>query len=75
MPYEPAIRHPEPITPDLPTTLVSGALLPAVPAGADVRLVTLPDGTRTLAYTHPTPIEPAPAPAPRTTPPSATSPT
>ncbi|KOU24026.1 hypothetical protein ADK52_15435 [Streptomyces sp. WM6372] len=48
----------------MPPALVSGSLLPAVPAGADVRLVTLPDGTRTLAYTHPTPIEPAPAPAP-----------
>ncbi|GHI89875.1 hypothetical protein [Streptomyces xanthophaeus] len=64
MPYEPAIHHPEPITTDLPPTLVSGALLPAVPAGADIRLVTLPDGTRTLAYTHSAPIEPAPAPAP-----------
>ncbi|MEW2417951.1 hypothetical protein AB0953_30195 [Streptomyces sp. NPDC046866] len=41
-----------------------GPLLPAIPAGADIRLVTLPDGIRTLAYTHPTPTEPAPAPAP-----------
>ncbi|WP_327265280.1 hypothetical protein OG444_30875 [Streptomyces sp. NBC_01232] len=64
MPHKPAIHHPEPITwypapTDHPTHPV-----PVLEEQAGIQLVTLPNGTRTLAYTHPTPIEPAPAPAP-----------
>ncbi|MFE6080045.1 hypothetical protein [Streptomyces virginiae] len=67
MPHEPAVHHPTPITwhptPNHHTT----ATLPALPTGSGIALVTLPDGTRTLAYTHPThtavPAAPAPAAA------------
>ncbi|MGW5341767.1 hypothetical protein [Streptomyces sp. NPDC004050] len=64
MPHEPVTHHPEPITWHPGPTPAPVPLLPAIPAGADIRLVTLPDGTRTLAYTHPTPTEPADAPPP-----------
>ncbi|MFI5672912.1 hypothetical protein [Streptomyces sp. NPDC051704] len=63
MPHEPALHHPEPITwqPAPATTPVP--LVPVFPEEAGIALVTLPDGTRTLAYTHPVPAEPAPVPA------------
>ncbi|MFD8415554.1 hypothetical protein ACFV2Q_27970 [Streptomyces sp. NPDC059650] len=64
MPHEPVIHHPAPAVWQPTPAPAPGPLLPAIPAGADIRLVTLPNGTRTLAYTHPTPIEPAPSPAP-----------
>ncbi|MFD3542477.1 hypothetical protein ACFWUQ_23715 [Streptomyces sp. NPDC058662] len=63
MPHEPAVHHPAPITwtstPTHPTT----TLVPTLPTNTGIAWVTLPDGTRTLAYTHPTPTDTAPAPA------------
>ncbi|MCX5147929.1 hypothetical protein OHB36_14315 [Streptomyces sp. NBC_00320] len=64
MPHEPALHHPEPITWQPATTPAPTHLVPVLQEQAGIRLVTLPDGTRTLAYTHPTPTEPAPIPAP-----------
>ncbi|MFE3579576.1 hypothetical protein [Streptomyces vinaceus] len=64
MPHEPALHHPSPIVwhPNLDYT---GAALASVPVGhpghLGVQLVTLADGTRTLAYTHPAPTQIAPA--------------
>ncbi|MFF4432014.1 hypothetical protein ACFYZ4_22895 [Streptomyces sp. NPDC001513] len=64
MPHEPAIHHPEPITWYPAPTDHPAAPVPVLTEQAGIRLVTLPNGTRTLAYTHPTPIELAPAPVP-----------
>ncbi|GGT10968.1 hypothetical protein [Streptomyces toxytricini] len=64
MPHHPVIHHPTPTGPTPTPPAVPMPLRPAIPPTADIRLVTLPDGTRTLAYTHPTPTEPAPNPAP-----------
>ncbi|MFI1454448.1 hypothetical protein [Streptomyces roseus] len=63
MPHEPAIHHPEPITRQPAPATTPVPLVPVFPEQAGVALVTLPDGTRTLAYTHPVPAEPAPVPA------------
>ncbi|MEV6728794.1 hypothetical protein [Streptomyces sp. NPDC051364] len=64
MHHERTVHHPEPITwqPAPATTPVP--LVPVFQEQAGIALVTLPDGTRTLAYTHPTPTAPAPALAP-----------
>ncbi|MEU8501718.1 hypothetical protein AB0C86_34080 [Streptomyces lavendulae] len=64
MPHEPALHHPTPITWPPAPNQTTEALLPVLPTGSGIAWVTLPDGTRTLAYTHPTPTEPAPAPTP-----------
>ncbi|MGW2037010.1 hypothetical protein [Streptomyces virginiae] len=64
MPHHPAIHHPEPITHHLALTHHPAPLAPVLHEPGDIRLVTLPDGTRTLAYTHPTPTAPAPTPPP-----------
>ncbi|MFF4293171.1 hypothetical protein ACFY0N_05875 [Streptomyces vinaceus] len=64
MPHEPALHHPEPITWQPAPATAPVPLVPVFPQQAGIALVTLPDGTRTLAYTHPTLTEPAPAPAP-----------
>ncbi|MFE3583386.1 hypothetical protein [Streptomyces vinaceus] len=64
MPHEPAIHHPEPITWQPAPATTPAPLVPVFPEQAGIALVTLPDGTRTLAYTHPAPAEPAPVPAP-----------
>ncbi|WP_327132119.1 hypothetical protein OG311_14310 [Streptomyces sp. NBC_01343] len=64
MPHEPAIRHPSPIFWQPTAATTPAPLVPVIPEQAGIALVTLPDGTRTLAYTHPAPAEPAPAPAP-----------
>ncbi|MEV0987118.1 hypothetical protein [Streptomyces sp. NPDC049949] len=64
MPHEPALHHPEPITWQPTPAPAPTHLVPVLQEQAGIRLVTLPDGTRTLAYTHPTPAEPAVAPAP-----------
>ncbi|MFI6150443.1 hypothetical protein [Streptomyces sp. NPDC051109] len=64
MPHEPALHHPEPITWQPAPAPAPTHLVPVLQEQAGIRLVTLPDGTRTLAYTHPAPTEPAPAPTP-----------
>ncbi|MFE7410218.1 hypothetical protein [Streptomyces laurentii] len=62
--YEPTtyeITTPTPRTPP-PATTAQPMILPAeMPPGID--WVTLPDGVRTLAYTHPTPPQPIPVTA------------
>ncbi|CAM5659658.1 hypothetical protein [Streptomyces avidinii] len=56
----PTARYGDPIY--YPTAIQQPILLPTeLPPG--VEMVTLPGGYRTLAYTHPQPTEPAPAPA------------
>ncbi|MFD9453728.1 hypothetical protein ACFWBC_11620 [Streptomyces sp. NPDC059985] len=64
MPHEPAVHHPTPITWTPTPNHPAPTLLPALPTGTGIAWVTLPDGTRTLAYTHPTPTEPAITPTP-----------
>ncbi|MFK0045268.1 hypothetical protein ACIQU4_14320 [Streptomyces sp. NPDC090741] len=67
MPHEPVLHHPVPISwPPVPNQHPA-APVPVLPTGSGISWVTLPDGTRTLAYTHPAPIEVAPAPAPLAT--------
>ncbi|MGW6410941.1 hypothetical protein ACWF95_27660 [Streptomyces vinaceus] len=61
MPHDPVIHYPAPVGWQPAPTPVPGPLLPAIPARSDIQLVTLPDGTRTLAYTHPAPTEAATA--------------
>ncbi|MGW1937624.1 hypothetical protein [Streptomyces goshikiensis] len=56
MPHEPAVHHPEPITWLPAPTDYLAAPVPVLAKQAGIRLVTLPNGTRTLAYIHPTPI-------------------
>ncbi|MFD5512860.1 hypothetical protein ACFWIB_34615 [Streptomyces sp. NPDC127051] len=63
MPHEPAIHHPEPITWQPAPATTPAPLVPVLPEQAGIAVVTLPDGTRTLAYTHPTPTAPVPIPA------------
>ncbi|MFE5562247.1 hypothetical protein [Streptomyces sp. NPDC056544] len=67
MPHEPALHHPTPITRPHALAHPIAAPLPVLPTGSDIAWVTLPDGTRTLAYTHPTLPEVLPAPAPTAT--------
>ncbi|MFF3618195.1 hypothetical protein [Streptomyces sp. NPDC002467] len=64
MPHEPAVHHPAPITWNATPSHYTAAPLPVLPTGSGIAWVTLPDGTRTLAYTHPTHVETVPAPAP-----------
>ncbi|WP_435862144.1 hypothetical protein [Streptomyces lavendulae] len=61
MPHEPAVHHPTPITWTPAPNHHTAAPLPVLPTGSGIAWVTLPDGTRTLAYTHPTHTEIAPA--------------
>ncbi|MFD7085368.1 hypothetical protein [Streptomyces sp. NPDC059918] len=61
MHHERTVHHPEPITWQPAPATTPMPLVPVFPEQAGIALVTLPDGTRTLAYTHPTPTEPAPA--------------
>ncbi|MFE1872869.1 hypothetical protein ACFW9N_18480 [Streptomyces sp. NPDC059496] len=67
MPHEPAVHHPTPITRPPALARPIAAPIPVMPTGSEIAWVTLPDGTRTLAYTHPTPTEVVPAPAPPAT--------
>ncbi|MFF4853111.1 hypothetical protein [Streptomyces sp. NPDC001194] len=64
MPHDPAIYHPSPIA-WVPAPEHTGSAVAPVPVGhPGVQLVTLADGTRTLAYTHPAPAQIVPeAPA------------
>ncbi|MFF1779625.1 hypothetical protein [Streptomyces virginiae] len=64
MPHEPAVHHPTPITWPPAPNHHTAAPLPVLPIGSGIAWVTLPDGTRTLAYTHPTHTDVPPAPAP-----------
>lgn len=63
MPHEPAVHHPAPITWTPTPVHHATAPMPVLPTGTDINWVTLPDGTRTLAYTQPTPTGTVPAPA------------
>ncbi|MFI8364525.1 hypothetical protein ACIGD1_30760 [Streptomyces sp. NPDC085612] len=63
MPH-PTIQHPEPITHQPTPARPSAPLVPVLQEPGDIRLVTLPDGTHSLAYTHPTTTTPTPTPAP-----------
>ncbi|WP_424213577.1 hypothetical protein ACN20G_16650 [Streptomyces sp. BI20] len=63
MPHDPALpttRYGDPV--HHPTPLLHPPTLPTIPPGID--LVTLPDGTRTLAYTHPGTPAPTTLPTP-----------
>ncbi|MES9808831.1 hypothetical protein [Streptomyces cinereoruber] len=61
-PYEITLTTPYTAPYDRPATVRRPVILPAeIPPGVD--WVTLPNGVRTLAYTHPTHSAPAPAPA------------
>ncbi|MEV0991825.1 hypothetical protein [Streptomyces sp. NPDC049949] len=61
MPHEPAIHHPSPIVWH-PNPERTGSAVAPVPVGhPGVQLVTLADGTRTLAYANPAPTQIAPA--------------
>ncbi|MFE3789957.1 hypothetical protein [Streptomyces goshikiensis] len=64
MPREPAAHLPTPITWNPAPDHHCAAPMPVLPSGPGISWVTLPDGTRTLAYTHPTPTMAAPAAAP-----------
>ncbi|MFE3937239.1 hypothetical protein ACFXPJ_26600 [Streptomyces goshikiensis] len=64
MPREPSVHLPTPITWNPNPNHHMAPLPPTPPTGSGISWVTLPDGTRTLAYTHPTPTMAAPATAP-----------